>query len=330
MNSSLEGSSLSLKSNTNNNIIFVIFILVTLYIIFYNKPKCNKDDYLKLKAERFKLDGYNDQRQNSRDRYNHNNMLNDNQRFLGQGEPLMIRNNEPRVIDKVRFDEQNNNGNLAAINQLKLQKLRSNQNNTSCNMLNMDPKLLSKNQQKFYDLYKHQVQCPKDCHLNHNYKGILKDNLYSSCNKQPKNLQNYRTLQLLENNLEGTIPIDTDNNLQKLNELNELNKLNKLNEVETENQVKVNNNRFENRNKFADFKDKIEQNSIVFTQVDKLAEIRTSQDPSLGKYGQSIKEIYNNLLESPYTNNKNSCNNKNITGYLSTSAPTLDYEFVNN
>ena len=195
-------------------------------------------------------------------------------------------------------------------------------------MLNMDPKLLSPTQKKFYDLYKHQVQCPKNCNLNHNYKGLLKDN--STCNKQ---LQNYRTLELLENNLEGTIPVDTDNNLQKLNELNELNELNKLkklNEVETENQVKVNNNRFENRNKFADFKDKIEQNSIVFTQVDKLAEIRTSQDPSLGKYGQSIKEIYNNLLESPYTNNKNSCNNKNITGYLSTSAPTLDYSFVNN
>lgn len=345
------------KSSDSSNIVTIIIIGVVAFLIFRYVIFPQRKS-----AENFKLNPFNNQGNRSRDFYARtNNMLND------QGEPLTIRNTQPRVLDKVRFDEQNAGGLLGVKNQLELQKVKDTEakvldkvsqpteptesasdEQVSCNMLNMDPRKLSEYQKNFYDMYKHQVECPKNCYLSQQYpkKCGLKDgsncggvvtSTYNNpdtnalaymnmdklnskqcvtCTEKPGNLQNYRSLKLLENNLEGRIPAQDSEDAMRQ-------------KIEETNQEKVNELRYENRNKFADFRDKVDRNGVAHTQVDKIAELRASENPStcgLANFGQSIRTVYDNLLSTPYTNNKNYCNSHPITGYLSTAAPTLDYE----
>ena len=59
---------------------------------------------------------------------------------------------------------------------------------------------------------------------------------------------------------------------------------------------------------------------MLETSVDKLAEIRSNITNNatceLNKYGQSISEVYDNLMKNPYTQYQKSCDTSKITGML--------------
>lgn len=75
---------------------------------------------------------------------------------------------------------------------------------------------------------------------------------------------------------------------------------------------------FDNVNNFANFNNYVAQNGVLETSVDKMAEIRSDVTSSatcqLNKYGQTISEIYDNMMANPYMDYKKSCNNSKING----------------
>jgi hypothetical protein len=77
---------------------------------------------------------------------------------------------------------------------------------------------------------------------------------------------------------------------------------------------------FANVNNFANFNNYIAQNGVLETSVDKLAEIRSSATNNatceLNKYGQSISEVYDNLMKNPYMQYQKSCDTSKITGIM--------------
>ena len=81
---------------------------------------------------------------------------------------------------------------------------------------------------------------------------------------------------------------------------------------------------FNNVNNFANFNNYIAQNGVLETSVDKMAEIRSNVTNSatceLNKYGQTISEVYDNLMKNPYMQYKKSCDNAKITGIMDNNA----------
>lgn len=77
---------------------------------------------------------------------------------------------------------------------------------------------------------------------------------------------------------------------------------------------------FANVNNFANFNNYVNQNGVLETSVDKLAEIRTDVTNSatcgLKQYGQTISQVYDNLMDNPYMEYKKSCDVGKITGIL--------------
>ena len=77
---------------------------------------------------------------------------------------------------------------------------------------------------------------------------------------------------------------------------------------------------FANVNNFANFNNYVAQNGVLETSVDKLAEIRSNVTNNatceLNKYGQSISEVYDNLMKNPYMQYQKSCDTSKITGIL--------------
>ena len=75
---------------------------------------------------------------------------------------------------------------------------------------------------------------------------------------------------------------------------------------------------FANVNNFANFNNYISQNGVLETSVDKLAEIRSDNTNSatcgLKQYGQTISQVYDNLMSNPYMEYKKSCDVEKITG----------------
>ena len=58
-----------------------------------------------------------------------------------------------------------------------------------------------------------------------------------------------------------------------------------------------------------DFNDYIERNGVMETSVDKIAEIRTSNTGTCGlnSYGKKVSDVYDNLLSTTYSEEKNKC-----------------------
>lgn len=75
---------------------------------------------------------------------------------------------------------------------------------------------------------------------------------------------------------------------------------------------------FANVNNFANFNNYVNQNGVLETSVDKMAEIRSDVTNSatcgLNQYGQSISQVYDNLMSNPYMQYKKSCDVAKITG----------------
>jgi len=87
---------------------------------------------------------------------------------------------------------------------------------------------------------------------------------------------------------------------------------------------------FNNVNNYANFNNYIDQNGVLETSVDKLAEIRTRPNGSatcgLQSYGKNISEVYDKLVNTPYMEYKKSCNMDKITGMLDDNANTSSYQ----
>jgi hypothetical protein len=88
---------------------------------------------------------------------------------------------------------------------------------------------------------------------------------------------------------------------------------------------------FDNCNKFANFADYIDQNGVMETSVDKMAEIRTQDSATCGlkSYGKSIADVYDKLLNTPYLKYQKSCNLDNISGVFEDASPTSDFAELN-
>jgi hypothetical protein len=75
---------------------------------------------------------------------------------------------------------------------------------------------------------------------------------------------------------------------------------------------------FSNVNNFANFNNYISQNGVLETSVDKLAEMRSNVTSNatceLNKYGQSISQVYDNLMSNPYMSYQQACDTEKITG----------------
>ena len=87
---------------------------------------------------------------------------------------------------------------------------------------------------------------------------------------------------------------------------------------------------FDNCNKFANFADYIEQNGVMGTSVDKLAEIRTQDSATfvLKSYGKNISDVYDKLVNTPYMDYKKSCNLDNVGGIFEDASPTSEFASV--
>jgi len=116
----------------------------------------------------------------------------------------------------------------------------------------------------------------------------------------------------LEMNIENNILNEVAKEYQKENPFNTTiipeqynvnNKLTKLQKEMDKEDVLINNVRRNNIEKFANFETSyVNQNSNIFeTQVDKIAQLRTSLDYDYSKFGNTIWEAYDNLLSTPFT-----------------------------
>lgn len=89
---------------------------------------------------------------------------------------------------------------------------------------------------------------------------------------------------------------------------------------------------FNNINNYANFNDYVNQNGVLDTPVDKMAECRTATDKSftsaLNKYGKNIGDIYNNMNNNVYTDYKKACNVENIKGYENDDNFTYTYQSI--
>jgi hypothetical protein len=206
----------------------------------------------------------------------------------------------------------------------------------SCNMSKMQKELVSDYKKKYFNMYKHQIECPKECGLNN--KGY--NPMQGSCQ-----LSNMKRCNLSENNdCEGIVTSDynnpdvfslgflaLDNNNNKScvtctsNDNRQTKNMKSPSQVNNEdNDVEVNRRRLDNRNKFADFNNYIEQNGVMETSVDKLAEIRTCTNGTCGleSFGRKVSDVYDNLLSTTYTTNKKNCNSGMISGVLEDASMT--------
>jgi hypothetical protein len=206
----------------------------------------------------------------------------------------------------------------------------------SCNMSKMQKELVSDYKKKYFNMYKHQIECPKECGLNNKgynpMQGSCQLGDMKRCNLSENNdcqgivTSDYNNpdvfslgfLALDNNNNKSCVTCTSNDNRQTVN-------MKSPSEVNNEdNDVEVNRRRLDNRNKFADFNNYIEQNGVMETSVDKLAEIRTCTNGTCGleSFGRKVSDVYDNLLSTTYTTNKNNCNPGMISGVLEDASMT--------
>lgn len=118
------------------------------------------------------------------------------------------------------------------------------------------------------------------------------------------------------NNLNEHFELDNSNKLDNNNKLN--NKLSPELEKQDNELAQVKKVRFSNCNKYANFSDYIEQNGVMETGVDRMAQIRTQESETCGlkSYGNSIANVYDKLVANPYMEHKKSNNVERIDGLI--------------
>jgi hypothetical protein len=186
----------------------------------------------------------------------------------------------------------------------------------SCNMNEQQKELVDDYKKKYFKMYRHQIECPKDCHLHS--LNLKKCNLSDNNDCQGIFTNDYNNpdvftlsnLALDKNNRRECVTCTANDSRQTKNMPNQ------NDDVNEEDQVKINERRLNNRNKFADFNDYIDRNGVMETSVDKIAELRTCNNGTCGlnSYGKKVSDVYNNLLSTTYTEEKNKCVNGPVEG----------------
>lgn len=264
------------------------------------------------------IDDYNNKRS---DLSNQNNMTSANMNVSNMNVSNMNASNNP-------VNNLTNNNNVDISGFLNGDK--------SCNMSKMQKELVSDYKKKYFNMYKHQIECPKECGLNNKgynpMQGSCQLGDMKRCNLSENNdcegivTSDYNNpdvfslgfLALDNNNKKSCVTCTSNDNRQTANMISPSQVNNEDNDVE------VNRRRLDNRNKFADFNNYIEQNGVMETSVDKLAEIRTCTNGTCGleSFGRKVSDVYDNLLSSTYTTNKKNCNPGMISGVLEDASMT--------
>jgi hypothetical protein len=182
---------------------------------------------------------------------------------------------------------------------------KQNSRGYSCNLLGLNSNDMDEFKRNYYGMYAHQIECPKNCHMNK--LGMKKCDLQSDKDCNGVFTTNYNNpdvyalnyMALLNNNERPCVTCTEKPSIDDRKRLD---------------QMKVTNANLSNT---VNFEDNVYLNSIGETQVDKMAEIRTgcaTGTCGLKDYGKSIKNVYDNLLNTPVYNNRKSCDPYQLTG----------------
>jgi len=158
----------------------------------------------------------------------------------------------------------------------------NNYNTNNCNIINSN--IIKDYKNKYYPIYKHQINCNKNSNTNH-----------SDCN-QTMDANSINRYTLVMNNNKSCSTCINDKKNYKKHLYNQLPDEIKNIDNELYNKKKITNNNVSN---FVNFENNVYQNSIGETSVDKMAEIRTNIGTcGLKDYGTTIADIYDNLLST--------------------------------
>lgn len=189
--------------------------------------------------------------------------------------------------------------------------------NPACNLINPTAiKNMDSYRDQYYQMYAHQVACPKACGLDGGRCGsnnscfgteIADTNALNNLRKDVVNSKPCSTCTKYRD------PYPFPGDMDSVDIKQDVIKANISN--------------------FVNFKDNVNLDSIGETQVDKLAEFRACQGAGnttcdLDKYGSSIASVYNNLVATPSTNFMDKISNVNpdhISGVLDDQGLASDY-----
>ena len=168
---------------------------------------------------------------------------------------------------------------------------------------------------KYYEMYKHQLNCPCD---NGKERG------FDNC-ENDLDVFKISNLALTNNKNKPCVSCNFDETIGAV--LTPEQK--KYDQSALKRNALVNNN----VEKFAEYKEFVNQDSNLFeTQVDKLGQCRTSETCELSKFGETIWDAYDNLLSTDFTKYQTRTNPDILTGASSMTfsnnyetIPSIDY-----
>ena len=245
---------------------FEIIIVVIIIIIIYNLYNSKENFFVNI----------TDKRAPDEEIINDNNILNN---IYRNNDNIMNQDN-----DNIMNQDNDNNYYQNKINfKKKDQYSLMNDNNI--------------NYEKYYDMYKHQLNCP--CENN-------KEMEFNNC-ENDLDVFKLSNMALSNNKKKSCVSCTFDKDIGA--------KLTPEQQKEDFKNVKKNILRSNNVNKYAAYKEYINQNSNQFeSQVDKLGQCRTSEVCDLNKFGETIWDAYDNLLSTDFTKYQTKTNPDILTG----------------
>ena len=271
------------------------------------------DKFLKRINDKYRSAKFEDDIENfstlNNENYNNQNYNNQNYNTEVPIKNLVV---EPFAHQGVNHEEQNNVNDLS-----KPENISGFLNgDIACNMDQQQKELVDDYKKKYFRMYRHQIECPKECQLhklNLNRCNLSDNNDCQGIFTKDYNNPDVFTLSNLvldRNNKRECVACTANDDRQTRNMMGPNSNINE------EDEVKINERRLNNRNKFADFNDYIDRNGVLETSVDKIAELRTSSTGTCGlnSFGQKVSDVYNNLLSTTYTEEKNRCVNGPVEG----------------
>ena len=329
----------STSKNTDSNFSLVIIILIVLIALYFWSKNDHFENTSIEDSEQILIDLKNNNHEIQKYIYdqtnNFNQVVNNIDNTSNNLDNIIKEINNDNLDNKIKEININNLDNkikeininnldniIKEINNDNLDdkiKEMNNSNKLSCNLLGLDNHNMNEFKKKYYSKYSHQIECPRNKNLK--MSELKKCNLDndSTCNgiftsdfnNNDTTALNYFSLNLnnkkdcVRCTLKNDEYIDSNRILQKKVTLN-------------------------NIDNFTDFKNKINQNSIGETSVDKMAEIRGNNNSTCGltSYGKTIHNVYDKLMTSPSYNNKNTCDSSKINGIYDNNISTDIYEKV--
>ena len=313
----------STSSNSDNSFWNVVIVLIIILVVFYFLIK-KSENFSKLTNMSFKLS-------------NIPNELNTEISSI----PSSYTNGGILVNNTMNMDLLNSNElttNVRSVNHLNTNK-NTNSENVNCNLLGVDSNNMNAFKKKYYKMYSHQIDCPKNCNLDE------KGNKCYSRHNDEKSCENINALNSISD-VTALNYLAIDNNNKKpcvtcnfkpiKNPLNReyLETYNNLSEdVRLADEARLHKQQITNANvsNYVNFENNVNLNSIGETQVDKINEMRSCPDSgvcNLSSFGNTIANSYDKLLSTPAYSLRNSINSNVLEGILDDSAKTDNYASV--